>query len=322
MKTFTIAPDDDGVRVDRILRKALPQTALSAIYRFIRTGVVRVNGKRIKQNYRVQSGDTVAIQVREDALLPDKKHESKKVASLVHTDFYRENFSIIYEDESLLVCNKPVGIVVHGGTGHVKHDTLIDCAASYMRQKSKKDRYIEPVLVHRLDRDTSGVILIAKNKQVLRKLHHHLREHAFEKRYVALCHGSPPDKKGAVDLSLVRTHERNRGMKVRVGKGGVHSLSRYRVQKTRKNISHISIDLHTGRTHQIRVHMMHIGCPVIGDVRYGDKERDARLFQNPDIPHRLYLHAEQVSFHHPVLDRKVSFSAPLPDAFKKVLNLL
>ena len=237
MKTITISPDEDGVRIDRILRKSLPKTPLSSIYRFIRKGIIRLNGRRFKQNHRVKTGDTIVIKVREDDLLPDKKHETEKVASLVHTDFFCDNFNVIYEDEALLVCNKPAGIVVHSGTGHVNHETLIDCAMSYIRQKAKKGACGEPVLVHRLDRDTSGVIVIAKNKQALRKLHHYLWRHDFEKRYIALCHGYPPDKKGTIDLSLVRTHERNRGMKVRVGNGGQHSLSRYRVLKTQKKVS-------------------------------------------------------------------------------------
>jgi len=320
MKTLTISPDDEGVRIDRIVRKTLVKSSLSEIYRFIRKGVIRVNGKRIKQNYRVKAGDNLEMRIHERDVVSEKEYDTERAASLIHTDFFRNSFNIIYEDETLLVCNKPAGIVVHGGTGHVKHDTLIDCAISYIMQKSRKGTYVEPVLVHRLDRDTSGVILIAKNKQTLRVLHQRLRDHTVEKKYIALCHGTPQRKKGNVDLSLVRTHERNRGMKMKVHEGGVHSLSRYRVLSVHGTLSQIEIDLHTGRTHQIRVHMAHIGCPVIGDVRYGDKERDTTLFRHSDIPNRLYLHAEQVSFHHPVLDRNVSFTASLPNAFQKVLN--
>ncbi len=322
MKKITIDRDDDGVRLDRILRKALSQTSLSTLYRFIRTGKIKVNGKRIKQNYRVREGDTVEIFARDAELTTEKKRESDKRESIVHTEFFRSNFKIIYEDESLIVCNKPTGLVVHGGTGHLKQDTLIDCAISYIRHNSKTKKIIEPILVHRLDRDTSGVILIAKNKQTLRTLHYHMREHEIEKEYTALCHGVPRENKGSINLSLVKTHERNTGMKVAVRKGGAHSLSRYTVLGSRKNISHLAINLHTGKTHQIRVHMTHIGTPVIGDVRYGARDRDEKLFKNSALKRRLYLHAEKVSFYHPSLKRTVTFNAPVPKVFENLFNSL
>ncbi len=322
MTVLTVSRDDDGVRVDRILRKALAKVSLSAIYRFMRKGNIRVCGKRIKQGYRVKEGDVIEIMIPDSDIIPDNKETRNKVQSLVHTDFFRQNFNIIYEDETLLVCNKPAGIVVHSGTGHVKNDNLIDCAMSYVMHNSKKGKYIEPILVHRLDRDTSGVILIAKNKQILRSLHHSFRNHELTKKYKALCHGIPSDKKGAINLSLVKTHERNSGMKVKVHKGGIQSLSRYRVVTARKGISQLEIDLHTGRTHQIRVHLAYISCPVIGDVRYGNNERDTVLFKNKNIPHRLYLHAEQISFYHPDLGRQVTFTAILPETFQKALKSL
>ncbi len=318
MKTLRIDQDNEGVRIDRILRKHLATSSLSEIYRYLRRGNIRVNGKKVKQNYHLKTGDIIEANLPKAGLVKEKKEVPDKVVSLVHTDFFRQNFNLLFEDDDLLVCNKPVGLVVHSGTGHKKHDTLIDLAISYIKNSSNKKEYHEPVLVHRLDRDTSGVILIAKNKRILRHLHRCIREHEIEKQYIALCHGGPRIKKGTIDLSLVKTHERNSGMKVRVQKGGKKSLSSYKVIKSKNKISSIEIKLLTGRTHQIRVHMAHLSCPVIGDVRYGDSDRDHMLFKNRKVKQRLFLHAEQLSFYHPALKRQITFSAPVPKEYDKL----
>lgn len=322
MKTIHIDEENEGVRIDRILRKELASVSLSEIYSSIRKGTIRVYGKRVKQNYRVKTGDTIEVNRGRAELISEKKSSIKKIPFFWHTECFKKYFRIIYEDEWLLVCDKPAGLVVHAGTKHLKQDTLIDLAKSYMKHTSGEKTLIEPVLVHRLDRDTSGVILIAKDKSTLRFLHSNLRDNEFNKRYVALCHGHPSEKKGSIELPLIRTHEHNRGMKVTVGEGGLTSRSSFRLVESYKKASLIEIDLHTGRTHQIRVHMAHITCPVIGDVRYGDREKDHALFEKNRKFRRLYLHAEQLSFPHPGLDRIVTFTAPVPEGFQKIIQLL
>ncbi len=319
-KVINIDRENDGVRIDRMLRNRLASSSLSSIYRFIRKGDVRVNEKRIKQNYRLKEGDIVKINVDKSQLASDKKTTSEYNKSLIHTDFYKRNFRILYEDESLIVCDKPAGLVVHAGTGHLKHDTLIDCAVSYLYNSSGPNKFCEPVLVHRLDRDTSGVILIAKDKRILRSIHVSMRTREIQKQYIALCHGVPSVKNGIVDISLAKTYEQNKGMKVKVRKNGVRSLSSFKVVDVRNRLSQIAIDIHTGRTHQIRVHMAHILCPIIGDMRYGDKDCDSIFFNKYDIPCRLYLHAKKISFYHPELKRKVIFTAPVPKEFFTLLN--
>ena len=322
MKTLKIDDDNEGVRIDRILRKELARTSLSEIYSSIRKGNIKVNGKRVRQNYRVKEGDAIEINIGQAELTSDKKIAHKEIPTKIYSEFFKQNFKVIYEDEWLLVCDKPAGLVVHAGTKHLKQDTLIDLAKNYIEHTSGKKKFTEPVLVHRLDRDTSGVILIAKNKRTLRYLHNNLRSREFEKRYVALCHGIPSVKKGSIELSLIRTHERNRGMKVKVGESGLSSHSSFRLVGSYNSASRIEVNLHTGRTHQIRVHMAHIACPVIGDVRYGDREKDHLLFEKNGSLCRLYLHAEQLSFPHPGLERVVSFNAPVPADFQKILQLL
>lgn len=314
-KTLLVSSDDHGVRLDRLVRKELRTIPLSTIYQLIRKGKIRVNGKRAKENYRVQSGDTLFFAIVEMDPKETEKKDGKKIDSLFRTPFYRENFKILFEDENLLVCNKPVGLVVHSGTGHVTQKTLIDLAICYVRNTAKSNTS-EPILVHRLDRDTSGVILIAKNKQILRSLHTAIRQNEIEKKYRALCHGFPTAKKGTLDFSLMRTFKKNSGTKVTVSDNGVRAVSTYRVIHTKKNISSLEVTLHTGRTHQIRVHLAHIHCPIIGDVRYGNKDLDRVFFSQLEKPERLYLHAEQISFFYPSMQKKVTFVAPVPNSFR------
>lgn len=320
MKNIIIDNDNDGVRLDRILRKHMASTPLSLLYRSLRKGQIRVNGKKIKQQYRVAEGDVVTINITDLPPETIKKTQTNRVQSLFHTEFFKKNFNLVFEDEHLLVCNKPSGLVVHAGTGHQKNECLIDLAQSYILNKSKDKNTREPQLVHRLDKDTSGIILIAKNKQILRALHTNLRNHTIKKQYIAFCHGIPNQKKGTIDLTLEKTHEPNNGMKVKVSKNGVQSLSTFQVLRTRKHLSQLRIDLHTGKTHQIRVHLSHIGCPIIGDIRYGDNDFDAKLFSNSKIEKRLYLHSEQITFFHPDLNREVTFSAPIPQSFIALLK--
>ncbi|MGD9199936.1 MAG: RluA family pseudouridine synthase [Chitinispirillia bacterium] len=314
MKIITIDKDNDGVRLDRILRKQLKSIPLSLIYQKIRRGIIRVNRKRTKQNYRVKEGDSIQI----NTLAIDSGNmdtfKLKKIDSLFKTAFFKNNFQIIFEDENLLVCNKPAGLVVHSGTGHNTQKTLIDLATGYLRNSFKK-KTAEPILVHRLDKDTSGIILIAKNRQILRTLHANIRTHSIEKKYTAICHGTPLKSKGIIDVSLKRTHFKNSGTKMTVSTQGKKALSSYRVIAIKNNLSQIEIDLHTGKTHQIRVHLSHIGCPIIGDKRYGNSELDIELFRTDSWQQRLYLHADQISFFYQEMNKKVTFSAPAPAGF-------
>jgi RluA family pseudouridine synthase len=305
------------MRLDRMLRKQLPGLSLSAVYRYIRVGKIKVNGKKVKHDHRLQEGDSMAIYFTDDDITEQKKVLEEKVVNLVHTEFYRKNFNVIYEDERLLVCNKPSGLVVHGGTGHMRNDTLIDLALSHVQHTSKnKNAVLQTMLAHRIDRDTSGVILVAKDKQFLRDIQTSIRDRSIRKNYVAFCHGQPPEKKGVIDVAISRSQDDDHTMKMIIDEStGMRSISSYEVAYTRSGISKIAIDLHTGRTHQIRVHLAYLKCPIIGDERYGDPEKDAALFVNKTVPKRLYLHAEQIGFFYSELEREVNFAAPFPAAF-------
>lgn len=310
MKKIIVTEDYDGVRLDRLLKKEMKGVPLSLLFRHLRKGNIKVNGKKKKQDFRLSEGDEIKLFIKPEEL--SIENHSKKLPS-VNTPFFEKNFKIIYEDEFIIVCNKPSGLVVHPGSGHTGTDTLVHLANAYMANNGGG----EATLVHRLDRDTSGVILIAKNKRILRLLNDQLREHEMKKVYVALCHGRFMDKKGTIDLELERTSHENSGMKMSVKKGGVKSLSKYKVLSSKNNISKVEVEIHTGKTHQIRVHMNHIGHPIVGDVRYGDYQLDQRILSEKNS--RLFLHADTLTFYHPEYRREVTFNAPLPEEFKSLL---
>ncbi|MFW5774853.1 MAG: RluA family pseudouridine synthase [Chitinivibrionales bacterium] len=321
MTQITVDADSAQVRLDRILRKRLALKSLAEIYRLIRTGAVKVNGRKRKENYRLKEGDVITVPLP-GAEVVDRQSFDDSIAKLANTDYFRKNFNLIFEDEHILVCNKPANVVVHSGTGHARKNTLIDLAAAYMAKSNRKGKRSEPALVHRLDKDTSGVILIAKDKQTLRYLHSILRERDIDKQYIALCHGLPEKKKGVIEAALVRNHEFESGTKVKVSSQGQKSRSIYKVTDFRNGVSRLEIKLETGRTHQIRVHLAHIGCPIIGDSRYGDASRDAALFDDSTIHKTLYLHAYQIGFFYPYLQRDICFSAPEPESFSRLWKYL
>ncbi|HUI92356.1 MAG TPA: RluA family pseudouridine synthase [Chitinivibrionales bacterium] len=318
MVTITISLNDANQRLDRFLRRRLSLRTLSDIYRMIRTGFARVNGKKVKENYRLRQGDTIELRMDEAELSPEKQENQQALADLSRTEFYRRNLKIVFEDDGLIACDKPPHLVVHPGTGHDGHATLIDLVKSYMLAKGKRDA--DPVLVHRLDRDTSGIILVAKNKAVVRKLHDLLRGRALIKKYLAICHNGPPQQQGFVEADLVKTLERNQGTKMRVGEKGLYSRTEYKVAKRGQGLSKLELTIVTGRTHQIRVHMAHIGCPVVGDVRYGDPAADADVFRRTGAPRRLYLHAGIISFVHPADGKRLTLTVPEPEEFSAIMK--
>lgn len=309
MKRIVVTEDYDGVRLDRLLKKEMKGVPLTLLFRHLRKGNIKVNGKRKKQDFRLSEGDEIKLFIKPEELTSETVN--KKTAS-INTPYFKDNFKIIYEDDFILVCNKPSGLVVHPGSGHTKNDTLIHLANAYLSNKGEG----EATLVHRLDRDTSGVILLAKNKRILRTLNTQLREHEMEKVYIALCHGMFKEKKGTVDLELERVSSENQGMKMRVKKGGVKSLSKYKVASFKNGISKVEIQIFTGKTHQIRVHLNHLGHPIVGDVRYGNSSKDDQKLKNKN--RRLYLHADTLTFFHPEYRRNVTFNAPLPSEFKEL----
>ncbi len=317
MHQFTIGPEEQGCRVDRVVRKRLTLLPLAGIYKLFRTGRILVGGKKTLPDYRLQEGDLLQIDVEQAEIVTPGPPEAS-LRRLAGTSFFRKNFSILYEDEHLLACNKPSGLVVHPGSGHTRHDTLIDLATGYLLDKNGIAPGDEVALVHRLDRDTSGVILVAKNKRTLRLLHEAFLQRTVVKEYRAVCHHRPPENEGTITVNLSRTYERNSGMKMHVERDGETARSRYRVLSYRNDVSSVAVFLETGKTHQIRVQMAHVGAPVVGDVRYGDPSLDAHL--SNCTPHRLFLHAYRITFNHPHTRSPLTIKAPLPEEFTEVMR--
>jgi len=317
MITITAGPSENGSRLDRFLRKRLPLLGLSQVYGLIRKGAVRIDDKKVKQDHRIKEGELIAIDVNESEFEAEAKPQNA-MAKLVRTDFFKRNFVVLYEDSGLLACDKPAGLVVHPGSGHLGHDNLIDLATAYILSKDGEGS--TPVLMHRLDRDTSGVILLAKNKGVVRLLHDDMRSGKFKKQYITVCHNRPPEFEDTITLGLKRTDRRNSGMKMQVDDDGGESSTTYKIIEYQNNLSRLEVLLHTGKTHQIRVHMSHLGAPVLGDERYGDKQLDDKLFNSKkNLNRRLYLHAHKLSFPHPLTKKSVTVTAPVPREFVSVI---
>jgi 23S rRNA pseudouridine955/2504/2580 synthase len=297
---------DVGQRLDNFLMRMLRAVPKSHIYRVLRKGEVRVNGKRAKPETRLVLGDRVRIPpVRTD----DKPVTTKPSNSL--QSFITQ--AIIHEDEDLLIVNKPAGVAVHGGSG------LAFGVIEALR--AARPELTELELAHRIDRDTSGVLLMAKRRAVLRQLHAELREREMDKVYLALLWGKWTLGKKKLDLPLLTNQKQGGERMVRVHPEGQASNSTFiPEQHFGKWATLMRVEIGTGRTHQIRVHSAYAGHPVAGDEKYGDKEGNDAL-RNFGLK-RMFLHAHSLSFTHPRTGKRFTISAPLSDELQGVLKQL
>jgi len=297
--------NDAGQRLDNFLRRHLKGVPKSHIYRILRMGQVRINKGRSKPDYRLQSGDIVRI--------PPVRTATRKPTPSAD-DLGWLNARILYEDDDLMAINKPSGMAVHGGSGISLG--LIEA----LRQLRQQSRFLE--LVHRLDRDTSGVLLVAKRRPVLLALHEQLRHKQIQKKYIALLKGSWAGKAQRVDAPLEKNRVLSGERVVRVSENGKTAASRFTPQKNFSidgvDAAMVEIKLITGRTHQARVHSAHLGKPIAGDEKYGDKNFNVQM-RKLGLK-RLFLHAAKVTFTHPAQDCKMSLEAPLPEELTNVLE--
>ena len=299
----TITENEAGQRIDNFLMRRLKGIPKSHIYRIIRKGEVRVNKKRIKSEYKLQLRDSVRIppvRVEEKKPLPEAPEYLLKLLRQ----------SIIFEDEHLIAVDKPSGVAVHGGS----HSEL--GLIEILRQLRSGLDYLE--LVHRLDMETSGVLLIAKSRQMLQTLHERFRDaHRIEKHYIALVAGEWQGGRQEITHKLER--KQNRDQKVQVSGEGKVSTSIFTPIKQYKGATLMDVQILTGRMHQIRTQLAHLEHPIIGDTMYGDKKLNS-YFGKYYGSKRLFLHASSLSFE--IEDKKYSFEAPLPEELQKVLQTL
>jgi 23S rRNA pseudouridine955/2504/2580 synthase len=300
-RMVTADADAVGRRLDNFLMGQLKGLPRSRIYRIIRSGEVRVNKGRVKPAYRLVEGDIVRLPPVYGLSEGDSHKISQDRASWVTEH-------ILYEDSCLLVLDKPSGLAVHGGSG------ISLGAIELLRAARPDNRYLE--LVHRLDRATSGCLLIAKKRSSLRRLHEAFREGRVRKIYQALLMGEWTGGKREVSLALVTDHRQNGERHVRPGEEGKAALTRFYPEKVYQDAVLVRVELLTGRTHQIRAHAAAIGHPVAGDERYGNSEISPRGLK------RLFLHASQLSIEHPDDGRRITFESPLEPGLRNVLAKL
>jgi 23S rRNA pseudouridine955/2504/2580 synthase len=302
VRQVEIGPERDGQRIDNALVTLLKGVPKSMIYRLLRTGQVRVNGKRAKPDTRLNQGDTLRIPPVRVAERPaDEGAPQGAIAAVAET--------VIFEDKHFLVIDKPAGMASHGGSG-------VSFGAIELLRQARPKEHLE--LVHRLDRDTSGVLVFARTRAGLTGLQAAIRAGEVTKQYLCLMVGHPQKAKFDVNAPLKKSVLQGGERMVRVAEDGKPSLTFFREMEQYPGARLMQATLGTGRTHQIRVHAAHVGHPLAGDAKYGDKEANKRLRELG--LNRLFLHAAHLSFE---LDgRAYGFSAPLPDDLKAVLDAL
>lgn len=283
------------VRLDRYVAEALPQFSRAYLQKLIEQGSILVNGQKAKASQRLSRGDRIVIIVP-----PAPTHPLAEPSPL----------SIIYEDKDILVIDKPAGLVVHPSPGHPSH-TLVNAILAHCPSLAASDDLIRPGIVHRLDKDTSGLIVIAKNDRVRQYLINQFKRHAITKGYLVLVKGKLPYEQGIIEAPIGRNPYHRKRMAV-VGTGKAAS-TQYKVKKYLDNYSLLDITPLTGRTHQIRVHMSYLGYPVLGDHTYGVKSPYLR---------RQFLHAYRLGFRLPSTDDYQEFTCPLPPDLERALELL
>ncbi len=299
-----IDSDQAGQRVDNFLIRELGGVPKTLVYRILRKGEVRVNKGRVKPEYRLQAGDEVRI--------PPVQTASKSEVTVDARSADTIEIPILFEDNALLVVNKPSGLAVHGGSG------LSFGLIELLRRQRPDEKYLE--LAHRLDRETSGVLLLAKSRKALMSLHTQLRERHTEKHYLALLCGRLR-KTREINAALRKNTLQSGERVVRVdATEGRAALSRFKPITQYAGVTYADVEILTGRTHQIRVHAQHAGLPLAGDAKYGERACNQRL-RSFGLK-RLFLHASELHLRHPLSAEPLCFRAPLAHDLQRVLDRL
>lgn len=294
---ITLTVPTDAERIDKYLVDKLENMSRSKIQLLIDEYHILVNNEPTKANYKVQSQDQIQISIPEPEPI-----------DVIPEDIPLE---IIYEDEDIVVINKPQGMVVHPAAGHT-HGTLVNALLYHIKDLSGINGKIRPGIVHRLDKDTSGILVVAKNDEAHVKLSEQLQDRSMQRKYWAIVHGVLPHNHGTIDAPIGRDPKNRQQFTVITG--GKESISHFRVLKRFKDYSLLEVSLETGRTHQIRVHLKYINFPIAGDEVYGPKKT---LKGNGQ-----FLHAHTVEFLHPRTNERMHFEAEVPPTFEEALEQL
>ena len=290
-----IVNEDVNERIDKYLA-SITNLSRETITKMIDSEYILVNGKKVKASYKPVLGDKIEIK---EGFVKDTKIDAKKL-----------DLDIVYEDEYLMVINKPSGLVVHPGSGN-KDNTLVNGLMYYTKNLSDIGDSDRPGIVHRLDKDTSGLMLVAKENKTHEILAEEFKKHNIHREYIALVDGVIEVSRGTIDAPIKRSKENYQ--KMTVASGGKKAITNFEVIKRYKNNTLIRLVLETGRTHQIRVHMAYIGYPIHNDPVYNKKVSTS---------FGQFLHSEYLKFIHPITKKELEFRCPLPDEFKDYLNTL
>ncbi|GIN37601.1 RluA family pseudouridine synthase [Heyndrickxia oleronia] len=289
-----ILESENNERIDKIISTMNAEWSRSQVQQWIKDGHVKVNGKQIKANYKCTINDQIVIDIPEPEILDVQAEEM--------------NLDIYYEDGDVLVVNKPKGMVVHPAPGHLT-GTLVNGLMAHCKDLSGINGVLRPGIVHRIDKDTSGLLMVAKNDMAHEGLVNQLVDKSVTRKYFAIVHGNVPHDYGTIDAPIGR--DPNDRQRMTVVDNGKHAVTHFRVLERFNQYTFIECELETGRTHQIRVHMKYIGFPLVGDPKYGPRKTLSIGGQA--------LHAGILGFIHPRTKQYIEFEAPLPEEFEKLL---
>jgi 23S rRNA pseudouridine1911/1915/1917 synthase len=310
-ETLTFKVDEQNIdsRLDAYLASQITNWSRSRLQRLIENEDVLVNGKSAKPSYRLRKDDELEVEL-----------SSTPSAVFTPEDI---PLKIVYEDDALVVVNKPAGLVVHPAAG-AQSGTLANALAFHFQELPSGASTVRPGIVHRLDRDTSGLLVVAKNEKAMEHLSDQFRDRTVFKSYVALVHGRVDNESGSIDEPLAR--DPGNRTRMAVVRGGRSALSKYKVQHRYQRFTLLDVELKTGRTHQIRVHLSWLRHPVVGDETYGggrdNSIQDPRLRALVRNLGRHFLHAERLGFTHPTTGARLEFKASLPEELSTVLAQL
>lgn len=300
MEKFIVKEGEDGKRIDAYIPTKDTDISRTAVQRMIEEGNIIVNGKKIKASYKVAIGDEIQLE----------KAEPKEI-SLKAQEIPLE---IIYEDKDIIVINKPKGMVVHPANGN-PDGTLVNAVMAICKDSlSGIGGEIRPGIVHRLDKDTSGIIIVAKNDKAHINLSEQIKNHEVKKKYIALVRGSVKENEATIDMPIGRSTKDRK--KMAVTKNGKRAVTHIKVlERYEGKYTLLQVNIETGRTHQIRVHLSQIGYPIIGDAVYSNGKNEFGV-------EGQCLHAKSLEFRHPITGEKMSLEAEMPDYFKNIINEL
>lgn len=298
--TIKVKPDDDGIRLNRWFLKEYPSLSLAHLQKLLRTKQIKVDGKRAETSTRLLAGQEIRIPPLDEQKAPKKEGVvSKNDEMFIHS-------LVIYKDDNIIVINKPSGLAVQGGTGQTKHiDGLLDAL------KYEKDE--RPKLTHRIDKETSGLLVLARNRKSALALTKAFKEHTIKKTYLALCAGRPKKDSGEIKANLEKI-----GEKTEIVESGQKAVTNYQVlDSAADKFSLVQAEPLTGRTHQIRAHLAYIGAPILGDTKYGRKED----VKKANISPKLHLHAWKIDLSAAVA-KKLVVKAQIPDYLNNDIHFL